>query len=289
MIIIKNTGGIGNQMFVFALYKKLISKGFQCKIDVSSFKKTLNHENILISDFFPNIEFEIATNDEIHALADNKNDLLSRIRRKFFKIKKSHIQCHELVYKKFNFLKNTNYYLDGYWQSEKYFLDYRLQVVNLFEFPKLGSERNRNLEKRIKNSNSVSIHVRKGIDYQSKTFINSCNSDYYEKAINLIKEKINNPTFYIFSDNKDWILNNLNLSDCDFEFIDWNPLQGKECYIDMQLMSMCKHNIIANSTYSWWGAWLNKNYSAIKIAPKEWLNNSQYKINDIIPVKWRVI
>lgn len=287
MVIIRNTGGIGNQMFIYALYFHLQKQGYSCKIDMNSFVQKLNHEETRLADIFSNINFEEAVIGEINSVADNNLSLFSRIRRKFFWHKKTHVKNHNLTYIKLNLNSNSDFYLDGYWQSEKYFKENEASIRGVFSFPKFVSERNLNLQKRILSNNSISIHIRKGVDYQSSSFSNACGSKYYQDAIRLIKEKINNPMFYIFTDNIEWTLNNLNLSDCTYEHINWNSFIGTNCYLDMQLMSLCKHNIIANSTYSWWGAWLNQNENATKIGPKEWLNKkSRYNIDDIIPSNW---
>ena len=106
------------------------------------------------------------------------------------------------------------------------------------------------------------------------------------QAINTINSQIENPKFYIFSDNFEWCKENLSF--CDPVYVDWNPTSGPINYLDMQLMSNCKHNIIANSSYSWWGAWLNNNPNKIVIGPKKWFNSSSEKFDstDIIPENW---
>lgn len=287
MVIIKNTGGIGNQMFIYALYHHLKIKGYECKIDMNTFVQKLNHEETKLTDIFSNVIFSMANREDINCVADNNMNLLSRIRRKFFRLKHTHIKNHDLKYVNLNLDNYSNCYLDGYWQSEKYFKENEQKIRDVFFFPKLVSKENCRLEKRILESDSISIHIRKGIDYQSSSFSNVCGHKYYQDAIYLMKEKIKYPTFYIFTDNIEWTLNNLDLSDCAYEHVDWNPFFGTNCYLDMQLMSLCKHNIIANSTYSWWGAWLNQNENAIKVAPKEWLNKkNRYNIDDIIPLNW---
>lgn len=131
--------------------------------------------------------------------------------------------------------------------------------------------------------NSVAIHVRKGADYQSKqNRKNTCTIDYYRLAIDYIRMHVQNPVFYVFTDNKDWVIENF--TDLDYTLCDWNPTSGKQNYLDMQLMSCAKHNVIANSTYSWWGAWLNENSDKIVIAPKRWFN--KIVTPDILPEQW---
>ena len=140
----------------------------------------------------------------------------------------------------------------------------------------------------MQNSNSVGIHIRRG-DYISNqaAFENHgiCSLTYYKTAIGIINSKINNPMYFIFSDDTEWV-RNTDFGIKNFEIIDWNI--EKKSYIDMQLMSYCKHNIIANSTFSWWGAWLNNYSQKIVIAPKNWFSNESRKSESekIIPKDW---
>lgn len=108
--------------------------------------------------------------------------------------------------------------------------------------------------------------------------------EYYKKAITIIEGKISNPQFFVFSDDINWCIKNLILKGAFY--VDGKI--GKESYKDMQLMSFCKHNIIANSSFSWWAAWLNKNKSKIVIAPSRMIN-SDYNFNDAFPTDWYLI
>jgi hypothetical protein len=139
--------------------------------------------------------------------------------------------------------------------------------------------------KKIENNNSVSIHVRRGDFFKNKKRIqrygNICTNSYYKKAINIIKHKINDPIFLVFSDDIDWAKQNFTGS--NFIFVDWN--KGKSSYRDMHLMSLCKHNIIANSTFSWWGSWLNNNENKVVISPSK-MNNKHKDFSQLFPEKW---
>ena len=142
----------------------------------------------------------------------------------------------------------------------------------------------------MQNENSIAIHIRKGKDYLDGTpYKNTCSIDYYINAINYIKSQISDPIFYVFTDNPTWVENNLKRH-INYSLIDWNPAIGYGNHYDMQLMSYAKHNIIANSTYSWWGAWLNANSNKIVIGPKEWFNPNikefYYKDLQILPDQW---
>ena len=128
----------------------------------------------------------------------------------------------------------------------------------------------------------ISIHVRRD-DYLSSKYVSGfggiCTIEYYNKAVERIKEEVIDPVFYIFSDDINWCRENLKLE--QGVFIDWNT--GKESWQDMFLMSQCKHNIIANSSFSWWGAWLNSNSEKIVIAPRIWWNGLK---DDVVPDSW---
>jgi len=176
-------------------------------------------------------------------------------------------------------------YLMGYWQSEKYFENFRKNIRSEFSFKEKLDGENLETSARMQSCNSVSLHVRRG-DYVTHTptakILNVCSIDYYHKAITCIAKQISSPHFFVFSDDQQWARNNLNIP-FPAEYIDRN--RGKQSYIDMQLMSFCKHQIIANSSFSWWGAWLNANPDKIVIAPRNWFCNG-LNDEDLIPPQW---
>lgn len=181
-------------------------------------------------------------------------------------------------------LKKTNeiHYITGCSHSEKYFLEIKKRLIKLYQFDTIDNK-NKSILELILKTNSVSIHVRRG-DYLSDPALgNLISKQYYIDAINYIKNKVNNPTYFIFSNDIEWCRQNLDLENC--YYIDWN--KGKESYRDMQLMSLCKHNIIPNSSFSWWGAWLNNNLEKIVVAPQRWINPKvQQSDIDIVPETW---
>ena len=176
-------------------------------------------------------------------------------------------------------------YLMGYWQSEKYFNDFEENIRSDFSFKAALDGENLETSVRMRGCNSVSLHVRRG-DYVTHAptakILNACSIDYYYKAISRIGEKVPAPHFFVFSDDQQWVRNNLKVP-FPAEYIDRN--HGMQSYIDMQLMSLCKHQIIANSSFSWWGAWLNVNPEKIVIAPRDWFCNG-LDDSDLIPHKW---
>ena len=172
----------------------------------------------------------------------------------------------------------------GFWQTEKYFSFNKKEILEKYKFNDLLLfDRNKTLIDKIRNHNSVSIHIRRG-DFLSEEnkilYSNICTIDYYKKAIDFLQNKEKDLYFYIFSDDMDWVKNNISISNA--LYIDWN--KSENSWQDMYLMSQCKHNIIANSTFSWWGAWLNQNPNKLIIAPKKFLNTIETP--DLIPSDW---
>jgi len=181
-------------------------------------------------------------------------------------------------------LNFENTYLSGYWQCEKYFIDFRQEVLDLFQFPdqqiNLAS---RNLQEQMRREQAVAVHVRRG-DYllpeNSRKYGNICTLQYYKNAMQYMKKKVPNARFYFFSNDPGWVRENL--ANGDSVIVDCN--HGKENYLDMYLMSQCSHNIIANSSFSWWGAWLNQNPDKIVISPQRWF--SHLAASDAICEDW---
>lgn len=176
-------------------------------------------------------------------------------------------------------------YINGYWQSYKYFQEYRDLVESDFTLTKKClSQLNTSYLERIINNNSVSIHVRRS-DYtlnHSKSVHGTLSSDYYIDAIRIMQEKINSPCFFVFSDDIDWAKET-------FKDIDrCSVIRAQYDYLDLYLMSHCKNNIIANSSFSWWGSWLNSNPKKIVIAPYQWFSSEAMnkQTNDLIPETW---
>ena len=173
--------------------------------------------------------------------------------------------------------------LIGYWQSESYIKEIRNTLLLEINYLQLEEQLNSELYNKLRCSNSVGIHIRRG-DYLSNKNLNTHSIfkslKYYNEAIEYVKSYIKNPEFFIFSDDVEWVKSNLKLEAA--VYVDWNS--GKESYKDLLLMSVCSHNIIANSSFSWWAAWLNTNKNKLVIAPDTWLNNVDTP--DIIPNEW---
>lgn len=271
MIIVRVTGGLGNQMFQYAMYKSLEKKGKLVKLDSKSFYETKKEHNGYELERIFDIKPNKPTKEDLEKFDENNISTLFKIKRKLFGDKKFVYDTKEYVFNK-DVYKLKNSYLNGYWQSIKYFEGIENDIKKDFRFKNQLDNKNLEILNEIENSNSISIHIRRG-DYMSPENYNMygciATPTYYKKAIKVIEEKIENPTFFVFSNDMDWVKKNIQINSRVF-YIDINS--GNGSYKDMQLMSNCKHNIIANSSFSWWGAWLNENKNKIVVAPKKWIN-----------------
>lgn len=292
--IVKLNGGLGNQMFQYAFAYALSKKNkIQLILDFWWFEAVKSHVNVTPRTFeldVFNIDYKIATEEALsQVIRENNQSKFQKILWKIFKIKKCKPKKNVYVQKSaFEFNKNlfnsTEYlYYDGYFQNEKYFKDYRNEILKCFSLKDALDEKNQSALELIQSSNAVSLHIRRG-DYVTLDFVNkvhgTCSLDYYKKAIEYILKHVKNPHFFLFSDDIEWVVANLKI-DYPYTVIDFNRDKG---WLDLNLMKHCKHNIIANSSFSWWGAWLNENSDKIVIAPKKWLATKQKC--DILPKEW---
>lgn len=289
MITVKITWWLWNQMFQYALWKHLaIKNNTELVLDISWFQTYKLHKYCL---HIFGIQDRIASQKEIPRYNKQyKNKYLSFLRSKFTWLVKYYIP-HHIEEKQFNFdptilhTKN-NHYLEWYWQTDKYFSDIEQIIRDAFVVTLAPSKQNQNTLRQIIGTNSVSLHIRRG-DYVSSAInqriYGTCDLDYYERAIKIISTKVSDPIFYIFSDDIDWAKKHLQ-SEGQYIFVDWNNAETN--YEDLRLMYHCKHNIIANSSFSWWGAWLNQNPHKLVIAPAKRFNNDMYDWSDIVPTSW---
>lgn len=289
MIIVRLIGGIGNQMFQYAAGRAIACRNnTYLKLDISSFEQyTLRSYRL---DCFNLVE-DFATHDNIKHLKPDRSQLFSF---GFNKLQQKIIPWHKqsvIKERTFDFdpdvLKiRENAYIDGYWQSERYFKDIAHTIRNDFTFKRESDEVNKGVLSTIQDTNSVSLHIRRG-DYVSdpKTMETHgvLGAEYYIQALNLMGKKVKEPQVFIFSDDIPWARDNLK-TDLPLHFIEHNGIEKD--YEDMRLMSLCKHHIIANSSFSWWGAWLCQNPQKIVIAPKKWFNKPNINTNDLIPESW---
>lgn len=289
-IVISNViGGLGNQMFQYAAGRSLsMKRGVQLKLDISGFANYSLHQGFELERVFTcSVKFASGA-DVRRMLGWQSRSAASRILLRpsmaIFRRKGFIVEPH------FNYWQGINdappeSYLSGYWQSEKYFFGAAVQIRTDFTFRSLLNSRNAEVAEQMQRGNAISLHVRRG-DYanNSKTTANHglCSLEYYRSAIQYVIERVEQPSFYIFSDDSAWVRENMKM-DFPCHYVDHN--QGAESFNDMRLMSLCKHHIIANSSFSWWGAWLNPNPDKIVVAPRKWFANDN-DVSDLFPSGW---
>jgi len=268
MINLKIKGGLGNQLFQYAAARNLATlNNTDLNIDYSYY----NHSGAdtprqYLLDLFNIKPVKHIKSNSLYQVFD----LINKILRKLSLNK-------NLYFDKYYFEKGVEFddaflslkddvWLTGFFQSAKYFSE---SIREEFKFNGPNNI--------IEAGESVFIHVRRG-DYLNNSTYESCSLDYYNQAINLIKEKIVNPKFYIFSDDMEWVKNNLNIPEATY--------LSYSDHEDLYLMSQCRHAIIANSSFSWWGAWLINNPGKIVVTPSKWFRNKTINTKDLIPDSW---
>lgn len=247
MIIVYISQQLGNQMFQYALGRQLEVLGKQVKYCLRHFNWHPEHD-LALSSFF-RLNLQTATDDEVQAVWDARSRLVYRIKRKLFGLDKLLIQeiSQECIVRPFNrrVLAMVHGILNGYWQSEKYFSQIADIIYKDFTFPE-PSPRNRELAEEMSANMSVSIHVRRG-DYDGLYPL--LTEEYYDSAMDYFRKKYDDVHFYVLSNDIAWCREHLKAE--RITYVDWNT--GIDSPYDMWLMTQCKHNIIANSTFSWWG------------------------------------
>lgn len=290
MKLVAATGGLGNQMFDYAFMVRLsMEHPAQLFHPYSDKSKRYGHAGFQLEEIFglrPNDrKFHFGTSMfgvYWHCVrlfpSKARRYLLRLIGIKEIKVAENFVFYPEVLQS-----VHKNELFMGTWQSQRYFEGAEDEVRQAFAFKEeLLNEPSRKLRETIENCNAVSLHVRRD-DYLTTTyaqgFVGICTIAYYQKAINYVKEKIDHPKLFVFSDDIRWCRANLDLADATF--VDCN--HGDESWQDMYLMSRCKHNIVANSTFSWWGAWLNAHPEKIIVAPDRWWNGLK---DDVVPDEW---
>ncbi|MBX4197917.1 alpha-1,2-fucosyltransferase [Candidatus Parcubacteria bacterium] len=298
MIIVRISGGLGNQMFQYAFARAIKEKtGLEVRLDTDYYtnigsgeaKRTFELHKFKIS------LAEASTQDKKN-LGFNKmydKSFLQISLRRIYRIIDAHkpLNLRKIILEpSFTFQKEMteairdNSYISGIWQSEKYFQSIEEIIRNEFSLKHEFSAPAKLVQEIIRKTQAISIHVRRG-DYVSNSNTNqkhgTCSPEYYQKAITYICSHISTPHFFVFSDDIAWVESELAIPG-NVTYVSKNNIPGPE---ELLLMSMCKHNIVANSSFSWWGAWLNQNKQKIVIAPQRWFG-ADINTKDLIPDSW---
>ena len=286
MIIIKVMGGLGNQMQQYALYEKFRSLGKEAKLDISWFEDAAQQEKVLAKRGlelrqFENLQFETASREEREALLgkgalsgesgfSGLTGFLGKVKRKLNPAADRHFYETDVYHPEiFSF---TDRYLEGHWACEKYYHDIMPLLREKIRFPESADPRNAQTAERMEQGNSVSVHIRRG-DYldpeNAGMFGGICTDAYYETAMNYAREQLPDVHFYLFSDDTAYLKEHF--QGAEYTIVDWN--RGTDSFFDCELMSHCRANICANSTFSFWGARLNGRGDKISIRPAKHKNS----------------
>lgn len=292
MRIVKITGGLGNQMFQYAFAMALEERtGEVVYVDRTGYAQYYLHNGYELDRVF-GIKVNDAPAQDIARLCTQPDTILKRIRRKYF-TKKTHYIDRFFGYDEKVFTLLGDRYYDGYWQSEKYFSSLASNIRDAFRFKHELDRENHDLLDSIEGT-SISIHVRRG-DYLKSENLNVCGEAYYRNAIARSLEETEANTLVFFSDDALWCREQLAIDNVHCIFVDRN--HGENAWQDMAMMSRCDHHIIANSSFSWWGAWLDTKPEARVWAPDIW-NMRQlqrkdhfyaFRFDDILASGWETV
>ncbi len=281
MIIVRLMGGLGNQLQQYALYRKYELLGKEARLDISWFSEKIQEKmqapRPLELNRLDNLSVRTAAPEEVRALLgrayEEKEGLLEKVKRKinpaFVPVFEETDMYHPEIF------GWDRKYLVGYWACEAYYADILERLRSELQFPVSSNPQNAAAVAEMEQAESVSIHIRRG-DYLNaanrEMFGNICTEKYYDSAVRYLKENVSNPVFYVFSDDSAYVRSKYQGK--EFRVVDWN--QGEDSLYDMMLMSHCKHNICANSTFSFWGARLNSHADKIMVRPSIHKNTQVY-------------
>ena len=290
MDVVRFRGGLGNQMFQYAFLKGLEAKGRKVGASLGFYKEHPELMQFELDRVFPNIAMDIGYDKEFFDAYD-KWCLIKADDEKvenFRKDLKNRYFWNEATEEGGNYQEDVYVTKEcvfvGYWQTEKYFADIRQELLRDFQFSEGEKKLEVMKEKMLADNNHVSVHIRRG-DYLDcpELYGGICTEQYYKDAMQLVSQKVGNPVWVFFSDDIGWVKEHYRFGD-NALYVEPSMFGQYQAWYDMCLMSCCSYNIIANSSFSWWGAWLNQRENRIVIAPRKWLNNRQR--NDICPKNW---
>jgi hypothetical protein len=295
MITVKLQGGLGNQMFQYALGRSLVEKNKDRLVLDATFlldrapRKDFVFRNYDLDIFGINPRFTFLSRmarlfplqsyySDRSLSISNKKDLLGR--QKY--VREEPFGFHPEI-----FQLAGDLYLDGYWQSEKYFEEIKDLIRIEFSFGETENAKVKEMAEKIISTESVCLNVRRGDFANLPSAIKThgfVGMDYYEKGIEIIASQVANPCFFITSDDIEWCVKNFKM-DYPYVFLT-HEYKGEKFKDYLRLMTLCKHFLIPNSSFAWWAAWLNPDPQKIVIAPKKWFNDPSIDTSDLIPESW---
>ncbi|HEV7229989.1 MAG TPA: alpha-1,2-fucosyltransferase [Bacteroidia bacterium] len=289
MIAVRLKGGMGNQMFQYAAGRSLaqhLNTSLFVDLSFLRLKGTWTPREYELGVFAARPQF--LSPEEAESFLKLYSDPMRRRTKRFlpFLYSKTYFPEKHFQFDPLFFEQKDNTYIEGYWQSEKYFKRVESLIRTDFTFREPAGDRNARLASDMRSGETVSLHIRRG-DYVKDAGINSfhgvCDIGYYKQAVEYLNQRNTGLRYFVFSDDADWAREHLSFIP-GMTCVDHN--HGAESYRDMQLMSCCKHHIIANSSFSWWGAWLGENEKKTVIAPEKWFQQPGVILSDIYPSGW---
>jgi len=288
----KLKGGLGNQLFQYACGRALtLDSGKKLVLDISRFDSHRRNETpwpYALSDFHIKAQVGLSPfQGRLLKASGKKRGLKKKIAQLLFPV--THVTEAGFVYQEAARATALTgaYFFDGYWQSAKYFDHQRTALLDDLQLTQPLSARSQALLDKISlSSSSVALHIRRG-DYVTNASANAvhgtCTIDYYLNAMSHMENTFVAPVFFVFSDDIEWAKSNLGNK---HSMVFANYDQNVPAHEDMHLISACQHQVIANSSFSWWGAWLNRNPDKIVIAPQKWFQDAKLDTRDLVPDAW---
>ena len=295
MVIAKLSGGLGNQMFQYACAIAVAEHlECECKFDLDWFDSSTLHNGLEIHKVF-GVELPRATLLDTKAVLGWKYPIIMALGSRVLSEKISFL-TKQLILTEHAFSgffekkagKECDVYMAGYWQSEDYFLGQKSKIQSAFKF-KVNADVEQYKNTILNSRHTVSMHIRRG-DYvthkKSNDLLGVCSVDYYRQAAADIEKRVGEkPTYFVFSDDLKWAQEQFGFLE-QVVFVSGN--EGANSYLDMYLMSLCEHHIIANSSFSWWGAWLSSSNTKMVYAPTPWFNQGK-PVKAICPSPWLLL
>ena len=289
MVVVKLMGGLGNQMFQYAAGKYL-SMTNQCPL-LLDLSFLLERENRPADFVFRDYDLDIfklsvdfASISEVNKLKQwHSNKKINKLFRLLLGARPSYFKEPHFHFDSSLLTRKPPVYLDGYWQSEKYFKPIEQQIKKDFEFKSPVEEASLQLANEILQNKSVCVNIRRG-DFVTSSTHGTTNLDYYKKAESELLKIIDDPIYNVFSDDIEWCMENIKFN-APTKYIS-HEHAGNKFGNYLQLMSFCKHFIIPNSSFGWWAAWLSNHPGKIVIAPKKWFNDGPQDTFDLLPEEW---
>lgn len=289
MIIVKIIGGLGNQIFQYAFGRYLAEiHGTELKLDITGFEQYKLHAYSL-GQF--NIVENFATKEDIARLQKYRKKPSRKwfLYNTFIADNRRYVQEGSFQFIPALLETGGDAYLEGFFQTEKYFKGIEEIIRKEITVKTPLSGKDKEMADAMAQTTSVMMHIRRGdyvTDQASNHLHGTCGVEYYKKAVSIIAGKVENPHLFVFSDDHEWVKENIKLG-YPTTYVDHNGADKN--YEDLRLMSLCRHHVIANSSFSWWGAWLSSHPGKIVVGPKRWFQNPGKKaevFDDVLPEGW---